>query len=242
MARAEIYYLYWMSKSEFDAAKPILKGAGLRLTGTLLTQCQVLKVGQGQVTYCAPQAWSRLCTRQGSWYRDSRRAGQYMLMSREALPQPLERHLDATLEPTDFQPEQLPSEAELESLATSEEYQRKKPSAWERIGLQDSLLFKVFFSVVIPVWKRGDNLAKHWIGHRANHANFVSRRYTTEIDGEQVPYSVTRSKRVCSSCVEFFNLVDDRSRKLVRSCPGAVTFGGVELDRFLDVRPVASRA
>jgi hypothetical protein len=238
MARATIFYLYWMSPSDFAAAKPLLKGAGLRLAGSLLTPCQVLRVQEGHVNYASPQAWSRLCNRQGSWYRASSRAGKTMLISRVPLPQPLERHLDATLEPTDFLPATLPSEVELESLVSSKEYQNAKPDDWEGIGWKDSLLFKAFFGVM-RVWKRGDNLARHWIGQRANHANFLSRRYTTEIDGQEVPYSVTRSKRVCSSCVEFFNLVGQGSRKLVRSCPGAVAFGGAPMDRFLDVRPVA---
>ena len=83
----------------------------------------------------------------------------------------------------------------------------------------------------------GDNLKKHWLGHRANHANFLSKKVTTELDGEQVPYSVTGNEGVCSSCVEFFNVIEVDSRKLVRACPGAVTFGGAKRDIYYDIKP-----
>jgi hypothetical protein len=91
-------------------------------------------------------------------------------------------------------------------------------------------------------WGIGDNLKKHWLGHRANHANFLSKKVTTEVDGEQVAYSVTGNESVCSSCVEFFNIIETDSRKLVRSCPGAVTFGGAKRDIYYDIKPLKVRA
>ena len=51
-------------------------------------------------------------------------------------------------------------------------------------------------------------------------------------------YSVTENAEVCSSCVEFFNLVSEDSRKLVRSCPGSITLSGAKRDIYYDVRPV----
>ena len=80
------------------------------------------------------------------------------------------------------------------------------------------------------------------MGHRANHANFLSKKVTTEVDGKQVPYSVTGNESVCSSCVEFFNIIEVNSRKLVRSCPGAVTFGGAKRDIYYDIKPVTKNA
>jgi hypothetical protein len=67
------------------------------------------------------------------------------------------------------------------------------------------------------------------------------RRKPSLIDGEAVPYSLTESSRVCSSCAEFFNLASPDSRKLVRSCPGAVTFAKAPRDIFVDVRPVKGK-
>ena len=59
-----------------------------------------------------------------------------------------------------------------------------------------------------------------------------------QVDGEEVPYIVTENAGVCSSCAEFFNVVEDGSRKLVRACPGSVIFGGAERNVYLDVKPV----
>ena len=83
-----------------------------------------------------------------------------------------------------------------------------------------------------------DSLDVHWVAHKANHANFLARRYTTRLDGEDVAYSVTENAGVCSSCAEVFNVVADGSRKLVRSCPGSVIFGGAPRDIYVDVKPV----
>lgn len=98
-------------------------------------------------------------------------------------------------------------------------------------------MFKLFFTVT-RFWGYGDNLRKHWIGHRANHANFLAKKFTTELDGEQVAYSVTGNAGVCSSCAEFFNVVSPDDRKLVRACPGSVTFGAAQRDVYYDVKPV----
>jgi hypothetical protein len=81
-------------------------------------------------------------------------------------------------------------------------------------------------------------LKRFWLSQRANHANFLARHFTTKLDGEDVPYSVTENTGVCSSCAEFFNVVEDGSRKLVRACPGSVIFGGAPRNVYLDVQPV----
>jgi hypothetical protein len=229
-------HLYWMNQGDFHAARDLLKREGYRLSATLLTPCQVLRAEGKRVVYAPPKIWNGMCKRQGSWYRESERAGQTMLVSRGRLPAALDVHLDAILAATDFMPQALPAEAELEDLVESSEYRSGQPGDWERLSRLDAPLFKAFFTLN-GTWGRGDNLKRHWIGQRANHANFLAKRFTTRLDGEEVPYSVTRTKRVCSSCAEFFNVVERSARKLVRACPGAVTFGGAQRDAFLDVRP-----
>ena len=159
-----------------------------------------------------------------------------MFMSAKPLPEPFAEYLDAEISAPDFQPETLPNEHELVQLVGAREYVEGQPEEWEDKGLKDAVMFKILFTMT-RFWKWGDNLKKHWVGHRANHANFLARRHTTEIDGEEVPYSVTGSERVCSSCVEVFNVIADDSRKLVNACPGSVTFGGSNPDLWVDVRP-----
>jgi len=124
------------------------------------------------------------------------------------------------------------------TIVSSEEYQSHKPDRWEKVRWTEAVSFKMVFTLN-RIWGIGDNLKKHWLGHRANHANFLSKKVTTELDGEQVPYSVTGNDGVCSSCVEFFNVIEVDSRKLVRACPGSVTFGGAKRDVYYDIKPLA---
>ena len=114
-----------------------------------------------------------MCVRQGSWYRTSNREGQFMLMSDHKLPEAMDPYFDAEMVLSDFQPEALPDEKGLQEIVDSESYQNEKPDDWEKIGIKDSVMFKVLFSIT-RFWKRGENLNKFWLSQKANHANFVS--------------------------------------------------------------------
>jgi len=163
-----------------------------------------------------------------------------MLMSDHRLPQAMDPFLDSEMAASDFAPEPMPTEDRLIQVVDSEPYKEQRPEAWEKPSLLDAIMFKTLFTVT-RVRGRGDNLKKHWLGHRANHAHFVSRVITTGIDGKPVPYGVTPDAGICSSCVEFFNVTDDNTRKLVSACPGAVTFGGAKRDVYYDVKPGDAR-
>jgi len=219
--------------------KPRLEALGYTVSPARLTQCEVLRASGKHVFFAVPDVWNRLCARQGSWYRDSARAGATMLMTGERLPGEFDRYLDAELELSDFVPERLPSEQELVALTKTDEYRSRRPSGWEKVKWWEPLFFKIYFTFT-RAWRRGERLRHHWLGHRANHANFLARRHTTVIDGEEVPYSVTENAGVCSSCVEFFNVTEPGARKLVRSCPGSISIAGAPKDAYVDVRPVDS--
>lgn len=161
-----------------------------------------------------------------------------MLMSDHRLAAALDQFLDAEMAVSDFVPEQLPGEAELNEIVASEEYQSQKPDAWESVWLKDSVMFKILFTVT-RFWGKGENFKKYWLHQRANHANFLSRKVTTQIDGEAVPYSVSENAGVCSSCAEFFNVIEGSAGKLARSCPGAVIFGGAQRDVYYDIKPLS---
>jgi hypothetical protein len=234
-------YLYWFKKNEFSACRDYLLEKGYTLTSTLLTPCQVLKSYGGNLIYAPPEVWSRICVRQGSWYRQSIKEGQYMLMSDHKLPDSLDKFVEVEMSSSDFLPENLPSQNELQEIVNSEAYQKNKPREWEDIGVKDAILFKLMFTLS-RFWGKGDNLRKYWLSQRANHANFLSRKCTTKMEGEDVPYSVSENAGVCSSCAEIFNVVSETSRKLVRSCPGAVIFGGAERNIYYDIKPIQIRS
>lgn len=235
-ARDDGKYLYWVPTEEFSQARGLLESRGFSLSPAFLTPCQVMHARENRVHYAPPAVWTRVCRRQATWYLASRRAGQTMVMSARRLPAELDRFLDAELTPSDFVPSRLPSRDELQGLVDSRAYTEQKPRGWEAIGLVDAIMFKVLFTLT-RFWGIGDNLKRFWLSQRANHANFLARHFTTRVGGEDVPYTVTENAGVCSSCVEFFNVVDD-ARKLVRACPGSVIFGGAQRDTYMDVKPV----
>ena len=208
-----------------------------RLSSVTMTPCETLRASGKKVRYAAPEAFDKLCSRQGSWYRNSNKFGEYLVISEEKLPQKYNRFLNASISESDFMPGALPEKKAIKQLVNSLEYRSQRPDEWEQAGIKDSVMFKLMFSIT-GFWGWGDNMKKHWINQRANHANFLSHQYTSEIDGEDVPYSVTDNDGVCSSCVEFFNMIDQSSRKMVRACPGAVTFAGVKGKVYYDVNPV----
>lgn len=230
-------HLYWLNEDDFKLMKPTLRNEHYKLHGALKTPCEVLNASTNQLYYATPSVWSRLCVRQGSWYRASDKAGKTMLMSEHRLPAYMDSYLDAELTGSDFSPEELPTHQQLQNLVEDVTYTSKRPTDWEKIGLKDSVMFKAFFGVT-GFWGWGDNLRKHWLTQRANHANFLSKQFTTKIDNEDVPYSVSENSGVCSACVEFFNVTASDSRKLVRACPGSITFAKVERDCYYDVKPV----
>ncbi len=230
-------HLYWFSQETFKQAKAALIRDGIRVVSSKLTPCEVLRASGNKVIYATPEVWSRMCVRQGSWYRSSERFGQYMMMSENKLPKAFEKHLDSEITATDFVPKSLPTALELQKVVNSDSYQKNKPEEWEAKTLMDAIMFKTLFSLTL-FWKWGDNLKNKWLSHKANHANFLSHDFTTEIDGESVPYSIAENAGICSSCVETFNIIDQNSRKLVRACPGAATFGGAKRDVYLDVKPM----
>ena len=229
-------YLYWFSKEDFVQTKSTLEAGGYHLSQALLTPCQVLRSVGKKLVYAPPAVWRRICVRQGTWYRNSDRSGKYMLMSDHRLPGEFDSFLDSEMEASEFIPDKLPSSEELESVVNSKEYQDNKPARWEDIGLIDAVMFKGLFTVT-GFWRRGDNLQKHWLTHKANHANFLSHSFTVSMGNEEVPYSISENSGICSSCVEFFNITDQKQRKLVRACPGAAIFGGAERNIYYDLKP-----
>ncbi len=230
-------YIYWLNNDTLKTIKPELTSYGYKVSSANLTPCETLNASGKKVVYAKPQIWSRMCPRQGSWYRESDKAGKTLLVSDHPLPEIMQPYLDAEMTQSGFKPDYFPTKQSLNDLVNSPEYRDLRPDEWENAGLKDGIMFKIFFSVT-RFWGIGDNLSKHWLTHRANHANFLTKSFTTKIDGEEVPYTVTDNKGVCSSCVEFFNVTANTSRKLVNACPGAITFSKVKRDTYYDVKPI----
>lgn len=230
-------FIYWIDNDDLLKIKPEIVSAGYKLKSAKMTPCESLNATGKTIIYAVPQVWSRMCVRQGSWYRESSRAGKTLIVSEFLLPKFMAPYLDAQMTQSDFKPKISVETGALNDLVNSPEYQSLKPGDWENTSIIDKVMFKMFFSVT-RFWGFGDNLARHWLTHRANHANFLTKTFTTKIDDKDVPYTLTDNKGVCSSCVEFFNVTAADTRKLVNACPGAITFSKVKRDTYYDINPV----
>ncbi len=232
-------YLYWLDKDKFVKTRKTLIKDDYIIKGAMMSPCEVLKASDNKVFFASHKVWSRSCNRQGFWYRESERYGKYMIMSEERLPDIFDIYLDTIIYESDFIPERLPINKELQGLVNSECYQINKPDEWEGVGLRDRLSFKVVFTLK-GFWKPGETLRDYWLTHRANHANFLCKHFTTEIEGENIPYSISENAGVCSSCVEFFNVISNNTGKLVRACPGSIMIGRMKKKVYYYVKPVYS--
>jgi len=230
-------HIYWVPGDTFNSFKAELSTTEFKLKPVYKTSCETLNAKNKTVRYASPKIFNGLCNRQGSWYRESNKAGSYLVVSDEKLPEKYNLYLDASISSTDFTPPSLPDPEAISQLIKTDEYQNQKPDQWEDKGLKDSVLFKIMFTLT-GFWGLKDNINTHWNNQRSNHANFLSHKYTVDIDGEDIPYSVTNNDGVCSSCVEFFNIIDQDSRKMVRACPGSITFTDVKRKQYYDVQPV----
>ncbi len=226
-----------MNKEEFAYVRGVLTSGGYKVVGAKVTPCEVFHASAKKVYFAVPEIWSRGCARQGSWYWYSEKSGKYMVMSEERLPSMFDGFLEVQIYESDFLPQNLPTDSDLQELVDSEPYQKQKPEKWEELSIRDRIIFKLVFSLT-GFWGKGDNLKKYWLSHRANHANFLCHRYTTRIDSEEVPYSISENKGVCSACAEFFNIIEKGSRKLVRACPGVIISGEIKRDIYYDVKPI----
>jgi hypothetical protein len=236
-----VRYVYWVDDEDFGGMKDQLSMEGFSISSAKWSPCETLRASGRGVFFASPEVWSRSCFRQGSWYRQSKKSGKYLVVSELKLPLRFDRFLETEIKESDFMPVRLPTSEELQILVASECYQRSKPDEWEAVRKKERISFRVIFTLT-GFWAPRDNFEKHWLTHRANHANFLCKRFTTEIDGENVPYSISENGGVCSACVEFFNLVGEDSRKLVRGCPGSVLSGKVKRRIYYDVRPLRKKS
>ena len=233
-------YIYWIPQSQIEPIKLRLKTQGYVFSSRLGSQCEVLKTQDKALGYATPHVFNRLCKRQGAWYRDSHKNGFHLIVADHKLVnEEIANYLNAAMFESDFVPENLPTQQQLVELVNDPRYQTQRPDEWEQPGIKDRLMFKTMLTLT-GFWGWGDNLKSTWLNHRANHANFLTKKHTTEIDGESVAYTVSENSNVCSSCVEFFNLVSPKQRKLIRGCPGSITLAGIKRDQYYDIKPVGS--
>ncbi len=181
-----------------------------------------------------PEAWENyaLCRRQFSWYRQSPRRGQTLVVSALPLPAPAPEP-EVIIRNSSFRPPRLPTREEQRALIQRESYRNSKPEEWETIGADAREEQRRWMKVM---GLQGLTFEELFIGHCANHANFIEPAYQVPEDGLPVPYSLGKTRTVCSACLEFYDIIESPfKKKYVVPCPGAVLFAGMVPNHYYEV-------
>ncbi|MBW1988298.1 MAG: hypothetical protein JRI97_02010 [Deltaproteobacteria bacterium] len=219
MGKAFAKVVYWLDPDEH----------GVRPKGEAAPQkapCELLAPGrEGRVL---PEEWEgfSLCARQVSWVSGSGRENLVLWVS--DLPRKT-RPPDYLITDSAFAPPALPKEKEARAMAQDPAYLVRRPAAWEAV--QDSSA---------AAWMRTLGLPGRFEGlftwHCANHANFLEPKFFVTENNRPAPYSIARTRRVCSACMEMFGVVGgDWPVRYVVPCPGAVLFAQMVSGRYYRV-------
>ncbi len=183
-----------------------------------------------------PEVWDGTCHRQGSWYRESKKNGQYLIISSLELSS-FESYKEAIITKSDFSPPALATVEVMEEMVRDEEFKPLIPQDWNIISdLEKRIWIR---------WARRSGSDADWdklfLTHTANHANFMKPRFFIEEKGQRIPYSIHISANLCSCCLELFQVIgNDYPKKLVSPCAGAVIFSRLPKDKYLLVERPAN--
>jgi hypothetical protein len=228
-------FCYWVDADRLKKVRENVEQSGGEFDDEARIPCRALRVSR-EISHCAPTAWDGFCRRRTSWYWESEKAGQHLIVSSRSLD-----HLDVKnpimITETSFKPDRLPSPDEIAQLVKSQEYQKRKPKAWEEVEPIDKDFYQTWFKRHRPDEPFDfENIFAH---HSANHANFLDPNFFVNLEGIIAPYSIADSIHSCSSCLEFFNILGSQcSVKYVVPCIGAVQFAHLPLDQYLKVETI----
>ena len=226
-------FCYWVDSRGLKKVKEVINTRGKQLDDESRIPCRVLRSSR-EFAYISPEAWEGFCKRRTSWYQRSNKSGRFLLVSNTPLDnsnigEPI------IIKESNFKPNSLPSHEETLQLANSKEYQLVKPEAWGKVDPFDKEFYRRWFERYRP--KELFNFDRIFVHHSANHANFIDPKFLVNREGIKAPYSIADSLYVCSSCIEFFNILGEEwPIKYVVPCIGAVQFAHLPMDQYFEVR------
>lgn len=226
-------FCYWVNSRGLEKVRMDLEVKGIQLTEEVRIPCRVLKkfMEIGYVTY---SAWDGFCKRRTSWYWKSKKAERFLIVSSTPLDlQGFENPI--VIAESNFSPDRFPTPEEMTKLIQSKEYQKRKPYQWDKPDPVERDFYQRWFQRYRTNEPFDfDNIL---LSHSANHANFLDPKYFATLNGCMIPYSIADSIHVCSSCVEFFNILGEQwPVKYVVPCIGAVQFAHLPMDQYFEVR------
>ena len=135
---------------------------------------------------------------------------------------------------SNFKPDRLPSPKEISQLIQSKKYQTKKPLEWDKPDPLERDFYQRWFGR--QQRKEPFDFDQIFLSHSANHANFIDPKFYINLNERKVPYSIADSIHVCSSCLEFFNILGEQwSVKYVVPCIGAVQFAHLPMNKYFKI-------
>ncbi len=226
-------FCYWVDLHGLKKVREDIEQTGSELDDEARIPCRVLRPST-ETIFLAPPAWNGFCKRRTSWYRKSEMVEKFLIVSNSPLNLPDIDHPIIITE-SNFKPDRFPSSDEISRLVQSREYQKRKPSEWDKPDPLEKDFYQRWFER--NRIKEPFDFEKILISHSANHANFLDPKYFATLNGCMIPYSIADSIHVCSSCLEFFNILGEKwPVKYVVPCIGAVQFAHLPMDRYFEVR------
>jgi hypothetical protein len=230
-------FCYWVDPEGLRKVGENIKEKGGKLDDETRIPCRALRTSR-DVAYLAPPAWYGFCRRRTSWYWKSEKVGKYLIVSNSPFDD-LKVENSIIVAESDFKPDRLPSPDEIAQLVKSQEYQRRKPKVWENIEPIEKDFYQTWFE------RRRANepfdFNKIFASHSANHSNFIDPKFFVTENGVISPYSIADSLRVCSSCMEFFNILGEQwPIKYIIPCIGAVLFAHLPMNQYFEVKTLGA--
>jgi hypothetical protein len=225
-------YSYWIEPHLLDVVKKYLQEKETPLTDEAHIPCRALRASK-EIVFILPKAWTGICKRKTSWYWKSGKAEKCLVIANEPLEVSGVQNPILITE-SDFKPDRLPSSEETMQLTHLQEYRRRKPPEWEKIDPPEIEFYERWFHRLEG--KGHFDFDEIFVSQSANHANFLDPRFFVMVNGARAPYSIADSTRVCSSCLEFFNILGaEWPVKYVVPCAGAVQFARLPMNQHFKV-------
>jgi hypothetical protein len=225
-------FCYWVDFQGLKNVKEGLEKKEIEVRDETRIPCRVLRTSM-EAGYVVPLAWEGFCKRRTSWYLSSEKARKFLVVSNCPLYLSGLGKLILIMN-SDFIPDRLPTSSETAELAQSVFFQRKKPRIWDKPLPLEKDFYQRWFERYQT--QKPFDFGKILLGHSANHANFIDPKFFIDMNGRKVPYSIADSLQVCSSCLEFFDILGDQwPVKYVVPCIGAVQFAHLPMNQYLRV-------
>ena len=230
-------YTYWMTEPETHQVRETMENLGINVFEAKKAVCVPLSK-KHKLSIVDPSAWSSfdICKRQLSWYGTSAYNGLFLVVSDEALTTyGIDAAPSTIITESDFKPNSLPKKNSnaITRLSQHPMFVNKCPEAFNDIDDMDPTQQDRWMKIM---GVRGISYEDLFVIHCANHSNFIEPEFYTQTEDGIAPYSIGKTNRSCSACLQFFNIIGEEFKtKYVVPCPGAVVFAGLKVNRYYNV-------